>query len=92
MALLRILITHWLPIVTFCPVNKLPDLIYVTVTVENQFIELYEARRRIKRAAAWKLDFMEEIANDVLKEFPEAQEVKVALLFNRHVATARRGI
>lgn len=90
MALQRTLITHWLPIVTFCPVNKLPDLIYITITVEDQFLELYQARKRIRKVAAWRLRFMEDIAGLVHIEFPEAQEVKVSLLFNRHVVTLRK--
>ena len=26
-----IVVRHWLPIITFCPVNHLPDLVYVSV-------------------------------------------------------------
>lgn len=90
MANFRTLITHWLPIVTFCPVNKLPDLIYVTVTHDNEFVELYGARKRIRRAAAWKLAYMEDIAKDVLQEFPLATEVRVDLLFKRHTVITWR--
>jgi hypothetical protein len=86
----HIRIRHWLPIVTFCPVNRLPDLIYISVTFSNEFQELYQVRRRIKKVAQWKLMFMEDIANTVLSEFPTAKAVHLNLLFNRHSVTKIR--
>jgi len=85
------LISHWLPVVTICPVNKLPDFLYVTVVVEGQFVELFEARRRIRKAVPFlSRTFMEDVASTVLGAFPEATEVHVTLLFNRHVCIATR--
>ncbi len=79
-------ITHWVPIVTFCPVNKLPDLIYVSIMFE-QFKELYAVRRRIKKLLQWKRMFMEEAALALLDEFPDATLVEVKLLFDKHNVT-----
>lgn len=86
----RIRISHWLPIITICPVNNLPDLIYVTVTFEDQFVELYNARKRIKAVTNYKRAYMEDIASSVLKAFPLACEVEVKLLTGRHVVTLRK--
>ena len=87
---LRVSISHWLPVVTFCPVNKLPDLLYVTVTFEGgDFKELYGVRKRIRKVAAWKLRFMESIAMDLRDEFPDAVEVRVELVTGRHVVVIK---
>lgn len=87
--MLQLRISHWLPIVTFCPVNRLPDFIYITVTFES-FAELYAVRKRIKKIASWRLRFMEDIAQDVLLAMPAAKEVEVRLLTGRHVVTLGR--
>lgn len=84
-------IRHWLPIVTFCPVNKLPDLVYISVTFEGDEInELYAVRREVRRLIGGKRLYMEDIAELVLMEFPNASEVRVALAFNRHIVIRRR--
>lgn len=88
--MLQLRISHWLPIVTFCPVNKLPDLIYVTATFDG-FAELYAVRRKIRLVASWKLEFMETIAQMVLDALPTATEVEVRLVTGRHVVTLGRG-
>ena len=82
-------ITHWLPIVTFCPVNNLPDLIYVSITFED-FQELYEVRRKIKRAAQFKKMFMEDICTMVYDMYPTALEVQVRLVFSKHTVNEVR--
>ena len=79
---------HWLPIVTFCPVNNLPDLIYVRVEF-GTFAELYAVRRKVRKLVAWRRMYMEQVAAAVLDEFPTATRVTVALLFNRHIVTMR---
>ena len=84
------LITHWLPIATFCPVNNLPDLIFVEMTVQNEFVELYSARRIIRKILSGKTIFMEEVAELVLNAFPQAKSVKVRLMFNKHVVEYKR--
>lgn len=86
----KVTIRHWFPILTFCPVNKLPDLLYVSLTVEDVFVELYAARKRIRKLLSGKLIFMEDAAELVLKEFSEASSVTVALAFNRHIVTMKR--
>lgn len=77
-------ITHWLPIITFCPVNNLPDFIYVTVQFDK-FAELYKVRRRIRTLISGKKLFMENICALVAKEFPDAVSVEVRLMFNKHI-------
>ena len=89
MAFNRTSIRHWLPIVTFCPVNNLPDLIYVTVDYDyegdREFVELYAIRKQVRKLVSWKKMFMEDIAEKVYNMFPECSAVTVSLLFNRHV-------
>lgn len=87
---LRVSISHWFPIISFCPINKLPDLLYATITFEgSEFKELYEVRNRIKKIASWKLKFMEDIAIDLHNEFPDAIEVKLKLITGRHTIISR---
>ena len=83
-------ITHWLPILTFCPVNKLPDFIFVEVTFVDTFAELYGVRSKIRKLVSKKLMFMEDIAKMVFDEFPEANTVKVRLMFNKHIVEIRK--
>jgi len=73
-----------LPIITVCPENNLPDLVYVTVETK-EFLELYAVRKKIKRLLRFKCLYMEAAAAAVLSEYPEASAVEVRLLFNRHV-------
>ena len=47
-------ISHWLPIITICPVNKLPDFIYVTIEFEDTFEELYQVRKTLFKHLWWK--------------------------------------
>ena len=83
-------IRHWLPILTFCPVNKLPDLLYVSITFEDEFVELYAVRKAIRKMLSMKCKFMENIAHDIILEYPSATSVTVALAFGRHVVTMER--
>lgn len=79
---IEITISHWFPIVTFCPVNRMPDLIFISVTFRD-FKELYAVRKLLRRF--WfKTLFMEEVAYGVLKVIPDASRVRVHLMFNRH--------
>ena len=80
----RLTVRHWLPIVTICPVNNLPDLIYVSVEFST-FVELYKARKMIRKCASWKRMYMEDIAEAISELFPQAESVTVRLAFNRHV-------
>lgn len=78
-------IRHWLPIVTFCPVNHLPDLIYITVEFDDEEIhELYDLRKRIRKIASMQKMFMEDIAQLIFDEI-QPDQVTVRLAFNRHV-------
>jgi hypothetical protein len=79
-------ITHWFPIVTFCPVNGLPDFVYVTVSF-NEFQELYEVRRKIKSAIQFKKVFMEDAALFMKTLFPKSTSVEVRLMFSKHIVT-----
>lgn len=87
----RVEITHWLPIITRCPLARLPDVIYATVIVEDHFVELFAARKRIRRTLTGKRKFMELLAQDLLEEFPESSEVRISLLFGRHKVTLKKG-
>lgn len=93
MAVRRTQIRHWLPIITFCPVNHLPDLIYVEVEFNDETLdampvhELYGIRKRIRKVASFKKKFMEDIAADLFKEFQTCTSVTVTLAFGRHVVT-----
>ena len=80
---MRSVITHWLPIVTFCPENSLPDFVFVELHT-TKFIELYSARKKIRKAIAGKKMYMEDLATVVAEEFPQAEQVVVRLMFNKH--------
>lgn len=91
-------IRHWLPIITFCPVNHLPDLVYIEVSFTDNTLEdecsvheLYGIRKRIRKIAQFKKKFMEDIAMDVYKEFPDCYSVSVTLAFGRHKVTIWEG-
>lgn len=78
-------ISHWLPIVTRCPLSIFPDFIYVTIVFEKGFHELYGVRKRIKKRIAWKKAFMEDIAAELVREFPDAFKIRVQLVGRRHI-------
>lgn len=83
-------IRHWLPLITFCPVNKLPDLLYITVEpIEGKFIELYSVRKKL-RDYSFRTIFMEDLSKAIMKDFPDADAVTVRLLFSRHVVLTIR--
>lgn len=77
-------IGHWLPIRTTCPVNNMPDFIYVYVTFVDHFEELYSVRKAIKRICSGRKEFMEDLAQEVLNEFQDASKVEVILMTGRH--------
>jgi hypothetical protein len=88
---MAVTIRHWLPILTFCPVNNLPDLIYVSLTIKSgKFVELYEARKKVRKLVSGRRMFMEDIASKIAHNFPEVDEVTVRLAFDRHVVTIKR--
>ena len=79
---------HWLPILTFCPVNGLPDLIYITLEFDDSKLrDLYKVRKQVRKLVSMKKMYMEDVARRVSDEFPEAI-VTVRLAFNRHVVIA----
>lgn len=78
-------ITHWLPIVTFCPVNGLPDLLYIELVFEDPVPELYSVRRMLRKNFMWRKMFMEDVAKEAATLYPDAAQVIVRLPFNRHV-------
>lgn len=77
-------ITHWFPIITFCPLSIFPDFIFVTVKFENEFVELYQARKKMRKKIQFKRDFMENLLKEVAEEFPNAKEISIRLAFNKH--------
>jgi hypothetical protein len=75
---------------TFCPVNSLPDLIYVSVDfddvgLERTFVELYAVRKKIRKLVSGKKMFMEDVADLLYKELVGCTSVTVTLMFGRHV-------
>ena len=82
-------VTTWLPIITRCPLAKLPDIIYIAVTF-NSFEELFKVRKELRKNYSMKRMFMEDIAKDVLETYPNAIKCEVSLVTRRHVATAER--
>lgn len=78
---------HWLPILTFCPVNNLPDLIYVTLEFEDgKSRDLYQIRKQVRKHISGRTAYMEDLAEILLVHFPTAV-VTVRLMFSRHVVT-----
>lgn len=84
MRLSSVVIKHWLPIITFCPVNNLPDPLYVSIQFDDQFVELYAVRARIRELLSLKCMYMEEAAKAIAEEYPNATRITVQLWFNRH--------
>jgi hypothetical protein len=82
-------VSHWLPIITRCPVNNMPDVIYVYLTFD-QFEELYAVRKELHRLLQGKKMFMEDIAQLMLDRYPTAIEAEVRLLTGRHVVIISR--
>jgi hypothetical protein len=92
---MQIRISHWLPIITFCPVNGGMDFIYVTVTYYMTegtafFPELYGVRKELRKTLQGRTLFMEDVAQQVLDTFSQASAVEVALMFRRHVVNLVR--
>jgi hypothetical protein len=88
---MKVFIRHWLPIITRCPISIFPDLIYVTIEFENNFQELYEVRRKIRKCISGQKAFMEDLAEYIFMQFPTCKSVTLRLLFNRHVVSITRG-
>ena len=77
-------LSHWLPIITICPVTKLPDLLYISLTFKEEFVELYQFRKQLK-IFNFTETYMELVANDLERMFPNAVEIEVKLLTGRHI-------
>ncbi len=87
---LAVTIRHWFPILTYCPKNGLPDLIYISVVFLDQFAELYAVRQQVREMVRGRTMYMEDIAQMLLDHFGNAQEVTVRLMFDRHVVKLGR--
>ncbi len=88
-------IRHWLPILTFCPVNNLPDLLYFEVEFHadpSQVFELYAIRKKVRELTSMKKNFMEDLALRVLMNMPQAKAVTVTLALGRHVHRVERHV
>lgn len=82
---LSYLIRHWLPILTFCPVNNLPDLLYVTLHFDDGiFRDLYKVRKATRKMLSGRTAYMEDLARDLSTQYPTAT-VTVRLALSRHV-------
>lgn len=79
------IIRHWFPIFTFCPVNNLPDLIYVTLRFDDGvFRDLYKVRKAVRKSISGRTAYMEDLAHDLSEKYPTAI-VTVRLALDRHV-------
>lgn len=87
---MRTRVSHWLPIVTRCPLARLPDFVYVYVYFTGAFAEMKEVRQKVRKEISWRKGFMETLAIRLLEKFPTAEAVEVRLLFGRHKVLARR--
>lgn len=82
---LSYLIRHWLPILTFCPVNRLPDLLYITLQFDDGvFRDLYNVRKATRKMLSGRTAYMEDLAQDLSAKYPTAT-VTVRLAMSRHV-------
>lgn len=88
----HITIRHWLPILTFCPINGFPDLIYISAEFDS-FVELYFTRKIFRQAIRFNRKlYMEDVAKRVLDALPHAKTVEVRLAFNRHIVRIERNV
>lgn len=86
--------THWLPVVTRCPVNGLPDALFLWVSLDvpddnTNTPELYALRKRCFGGFFMKKMFMEDVALEVFQRAKEAygdqlRTVELRLMFNKH--------
>lgn len=80
-----VVIRHWFPIMTFCPVNHLPDFVYASVEFDGDEVnELYAVRKKMRKLLSGRKAFMETLAEDLANAFPNATHVTVRLMFDRH--------
>lgn len=86
---MKTIITTWFPILTFCPVNKLPDFIFVKIEF-TEFAELYDVRKQMRALLSGKTIFMEDAAKLISSSF-KCEKVTVSLMFNKHVVIWERG-
>ena len=66
----------WLPIVTRCPVNGLPDVLWAEVSTSSM-IDLYVVRERCFGGLFMRKIFMEDVANEVLKRAPDRSDARI---------------
>jgi len=85
---MKTIITTWFPILTFCPVNNLPDFIFVEVEF-TEFAELYGVRKKLRKLISCKNMYMEDVAQLVADNFA-CDKVTVRLMFNKHVVMWER--
>lgn len=88
-------IRHWLPIVTRCPVNGLPDVLWARVDIDG-FEELYALRRALFSGFFMRKMFMEDVAQEIWARAAvlcggRVRMVRVDLGFQRHVVTVSGG-
>lgn len=85
---------HWFPILTICPVNGMPDFIYVSIEweapTETAFLDLYLVRKLVRRTLSMRRISMEAASRLVLVAFYQQfrsvpSAITVSLMFNRHV-------
>jgi hypothetical protein len=88
----HVTITHWFPVITFCPINGLPDFIFVEcVFINKPFMELYNVRKIIRRTLQGKKLFMEECA-ELVHQNLKCDETTIRLIFNKHTVSIKNDL
>jgi NADPH-dependent 7-cyano-7-deazaguanine reductase QueF len=79
---------HWVPLVTICPVNHLPDFGFITIQ-SKKMIEIY-ALRHIIHSFAFRTMYMEDIVIGIRDELCKKYKLEsfqftitYSLLFNK---------
>jgi len=65
--------SHYLPLITICPVSKLPDIGYVKVHTKK-IVEIYHFRKIVMKHTLKKI-FMEDIARNIKEELKKLYEL-----------------
>lgn len=90
---MHIIISHWVPLVTRCPINGMPDFLYAEIHYElgetPDFPELYSVRKVIRNSVIFgERIYMEELTKRLATILFESDlrihKVVVRMPFNRH--------
>jgi len=71
--------SHYIPLITICPVSKLPDIGYVTVYT-NSFVEIYGMRKIILKHS-FSCMFMEDLVLSIKNEIEKDNDCRVNIQY-----------